>query len=1104
MLEKRSEKRRTRFIWPALFIVSSLIAGLYSCSGISGTGKENSNPTPTPLGKLYVSNSDGSIIAFDNALNVQDNIPPTRRFPEAITGPTGIFLDEANDTLYVANTDHNSILIYEHASSFNPALGSALATHIISGTQTGLNKPFGVVYDPGRGRLYVVNKENSVSVFQAGCAGAAALDGNISPCQTLSGTATLLDFPRALALDAARDILYISNTGTNSILIYENASGSALQGNVPPTRIISPHSGSEIDSILTLPFGLAVDSTNDRLYVVNTGRNRPAILIYDNASARSGATIPDRLLVDEVTEANGVITIVTSVKLSQPAGIFISVAQDRLFVVNSNNTNNGPAPLVVFNNISTRCTNQIHLCHLPPDQSLAGTTAGMTNPAAIAYDRDRDLIYVGNTGGNSILTFALQGNLAPIKLNAGSNTKFENPNSFFYDNSVYGVDSQGKELRLDRLYILNQGASSSTSFHIEVFENVSSQTTFQNKAPDWGLRGGTTNPLQGNDIQFPRAVYIDHTGNNLIILTVDKLLIYNLSLSGIPAAPPTTTGSAITLPTGPTVFSGFENGKSMAVDETRGDVYIGSDCDATNASDCASLQPNRNQIVVYHLNQKSAPTTEAPSGALSRVIAGSNTGIDRPLGLFLDTQRNILYVTNVPHAGSSGPTANTVLSFDGASTLSGNIAPNRIISSDPGFVSTEKLSTPLAPFVNVAADRLFLLNKTQNTLFIYNHASTLNGPLRPDRIISGTNTLLALSLPSNPSETRDLPAALFVDTSHGGETIYVGEPKDPTCTTGCTRGALLVFGLQGDAPPSRVWSGGETPIGGVSALAVDTQRDILYTANAGDPAVTADDTLFAFSNVSSIEGRLGTHRTICSPAGTPPCPETRLNNPAGLFIDSGKDRLYVSNSGIDCSNSNINGNITQCNAILVFYVASGIDFNGNALTNQIITSPALNNPHGISLDTKTKTLYVANTGGNSVLVFKNVETLNGAATPDAEIGGVLSQINQPVGVAIDPEHDTLYVLNQGTPEILVFDAASSRNGNAAPSRVISGSGYMVKPTALFLDTTNNLLYVTDQGNNAIYVFNNASSAQGAAEHKNLIGNNTGLVQPTALFVDTTR
>jgi DNA-binding beta-propeller fold protein YncE len=1090
-----SGKRRTRFIWPALFIISSLIAGLYSCSGVPGTGKEDPAPTATPLGKLYVSNSDGSVVVFDQALTAEGNIPPSRRFPEAITGPTGIFLDEANDILYVANTDHNSILIYEHASSFNPALGAALATHIISGTKTGLNKPFGVVYDAAKGRLYVVNKENSVSVFQAGCNDAAALNGNISPCQTLSGTATLLDFPRALALDTARDILYISNAGTNSILIYDNVSAPATQGNLPPTRIISAHSGSETDSILTLPFGLAVDPTNDRLYVVNTGRNRPAILIYENASARSGVAIPDRLVVDEVKEVNGSLQVVTSARLSQPAGVFISVAQDRLFVVNSNNTNNGSVSVAVFSQISTRCTNQIHLCHLSPDQSLIGTTTQITSPAGIAYDQDRDLIYIGNTGANNVLTFGLQGNLAPIKRNSGNRTNLEHPAFFFYDNSV----DPASDIKLDRLYVVNfssDSANPTNPFHITVFEDITTRgtaenpaETFSNTRQDWGLKGGANNPL---DIQFPRAMYIDRTGDHFIVLTAGKLLVYpftqllNATPTIIPKVP-NTSGSRFTLSVAPTAFNVLR-AKSMAVDEARGEVYISTDCDAADVNLCNN-QPEGNKILVYTLS----------TGTVTRTIAGPRTGIDRPFGLFLDTQRDILYVTNVPHRDVSGPSANTVISFDHASTVSGDTAPTRIISSDSTFAVTDKLSAPLAPFVNMAADRLFLLNKGQNAIFIFNHASTLNKPTRPDRIISGAETALSLS---NPNDTNDLPAALFVDTARGNETIYVGQPIDPGCTVSCSRGAILVFGLNGNAPPSKVWSGGEAPIGGVSALAVDTSRDILYTANAGDPALLADDALFAFSNASTLPGTEGSHGNVCSPVAAVICPDTQLNNPAGIVIDSEKNRLYVSNSGT--TNCSILSPATPCNTILVYHGADRLISFADSSPDQILSGTAINNPHGLALNTRLKTLYVANTGGNSVLVFKNVEALNREVTPDAEIGGVQSQINQPVGVAIDPERDILYVLNQGVPEILVFDSASTRNGNIAPSRVISGSGYMVKPTSLFLDTANNLLYVADQGTSAIYTFNNASGAQGAAEHKNLIGNNTGLNQPSALFVDTTR
>lgn len=1063
-----SGNRPVRFIGLTLILILSLSAGLYSCGDVTGSKKNDpDNPTIQP-GKLYISNlGDGSLIAFDNASTAEGNIPPSRRFPESITGPTGIFLDQASDTLYVANTDHNSILIYENASTQNPSAGFASADRVISGTKTGLNHPYAVVYDAGRGLLYVANKENSIAVFSAECAGVAALEGNIAPCRTLSGISTLLDFPRGLALDANRDILYISNMGTNSILVYADASQSTTQGNLAPTREIRGHSESETESILEIPFGVAIDSIHDRLYVVNTGRNQPAVLIFENASGRSGGAMPEHVITG------------LSTQLTQPAGIALVVTGNstRIYVINSNNTNNGSTPLVVFGDIETLCPG--HLCDVAPSQLLSGPQTTLTSAVGIAYDPARDIFYVGNTGGNSILAFSFQGNLAPIKTNSGSQTHLLQPVSFFYDKT------------LDRLYVVNLGSGVP---HIIVYENATDPDKFflnTNKKEDWGLTDGS-----GNEIIQPRAMYIDQTRNLLIILNgfYNQLLLYPMS-SPFPSANPAGQTHVINSPTMVPIVTLFGAGsvKAMTVDEGRGDVYISIDCTTNDASQCGGSQPQGNRIVVYNVASQS-----------TRIISGSSTGLHRPVGLFFDSTRDILYVTNGRHSGTNGPTANSVLAFDNASTVSGDAIPNRIISSGAEFAAAEKMSTPFAPYVNVGADRLFLLNKGNDAIFIFDHASTRTGATKPDRIISGTNTQLALTSASSPFDNTSLPAALFVDTSQGKETIYVGQPKDLTCTgLSCPdEGSLLIFALEGNVPPGRVLSGGEAPLVGPSAMAVDTTRDILYMANQGDPSLTADDSLFAFSGVSSIEGSLANHRSLCSPAATPPCPETKLNNPAGLFIDSEKDRLYVSNSGTDCSNNNPNGNVTQCNAILVFYVASGLD--GNAVTDQVITSPVLNSPHGLALDTETKTLYVANTGGHSVLVFKNVEGLNGTVTPDAEIGGIQSQVNAPVGVAIDPGRDILYVLNQGDPGVLVFDQASTRNGNTPPSRVISGTGFMKSPTALFLDPQSNTLYVADQEVNAVFVYNNASVADGAAEHKTLIGNNTGLNRPSAIFVDTTR
>ncbi|WDT74329.1 MAG: hypothetical protein MPW16_13825 [Candidatus Manganitrophus sp.] len=353
---------------------------------------------------------------------------------------------------------------------------------------------------------------------------------------------------------------------------------------------------------------------------------------------------------------------------------------------------------------------------------------------------------------------------------------------------------------------------------------------------------------------------------------------------------------------------------------------------------------------------------------------------------------------------------------------------------------------------------------------------------------------------------------------------------------------------------------------GPSAVAVDPRRNLVYVANQGDPTITSDDSLFLFTHASRSDGNMpfdgtfsvtegsvivtgtgtsfttdvapGDHikigenalivstiysdttltltspypgetasgllalrlpQTPCSPIYNPEassCPDTKLNNPAGLFVDSDQDRLYVSNGGTDCADP-----AAPCNSLLVFHAAS--NFSSNAVPNQVITSDRLNSPRGLTVDLGRQTLFVANHGNNSVLLFKNVGDLNGEVSPDAEIGGAATGIDEPIGVAIDPERDILYVLNEGTSEILVFENASSLDGDSAPARTLSGN-FMQTPSFLFLDAEGDLLYVADREADAVHIFTDASRADGEAAHKTITGINTGLNQPVGLAVDTAR
>jgi len=122
-------------------------------------------------------------------------------------------------------------------------------------------------------------------------------------------------------------------------------------------------------------------------------------------------------------------------------------------------------------------------------------------------------------------------------------------------------------------------------------------------------------------------------------------------------------------------------------------------------------------------------------------------------------------------------------------------------------------------------------------------------------------------------------------------------------------------------------------------------------------------------------------------------------------------------------------------------------------------------------------LYVSNPSAASILRFSNAATANGNLAPAAVITGSLTQLSFPEHLFVDGAADRLFVANQGGASVLVFDAISTKTGNAAPSRTISGTSTgLNQPVDLAVDTTRNLLYVADGRD--VLVFSSASTAGG--------------------------
>jgi hypothetical protein len=122
------------------------------------------------------------------------------------------------------------------------------------------------------------------------------------------------------------------------------------------------------------------------------------------------------------------------------------------------------------------------------------------------------------------------------------------------------------------------------------------------------------------------------------------------------------------------------------------------------------------------------------------------------------------------------------------------------------------------------------------------------------------------------------------------------------------------------------------------------------------------------------------------------------------------------------------------------------------------------------------TLYVSNQNTNSILRFNNAGTSNGNVAPAGVISGAATQLNSPRHIFVDEATDRLFVANQGTASVLIFDAASTKSGNVAPTRSIAGASTgLLLPAAVAVDATKDLLYVADGRDVLVFT---ASTANG--------------------------
>ena len=176
---------------------------------------------------------------------------------------------------------------------------------------------------------------------------------------------------------------------------------------------------------------------------------------------------------------------------------------------------------------------------------------------------------------------------------------------------------------------------------------------------------------------------------------------------------------------------------------------------------------------------------------------------------------------------------------------------------------------------------------------------------------------------------------------------------------------------------------------------------------------------------------------------------------------------------------------------------NGLTVNGNVAPAATISGTAtlLHNPQYILLDTAADRLFVANLNGSNILIWEQASTRTGNIAPTRTISS--AGLFAPTDLALDKGRDLLYVAD-GT-HIFVFTGASIANGVVSAARdIVPG----FSPGAIHLDATNDRLFAADPATNSVTVFDNASTLNGSVSgNRRLVGAATGLAQPFGLRID---
>jgi YVTN family beta-propeller protein len=327
--------------------------------------------------------------------------------PEVNVGgfPTGITLNRETGTIYVGNGTTGTVSVIDgRTCNARHRRGCGRRRNAV----TAGTDPIGIAVDEATNTVYVANASGTVAVVD----GRRCDSANVSGCQAAVATIRVGSNPQFLAVDERTHTVYVANSGSNTLSVIDARSqrvrATVHVGPAPFTVAVNDatrsvyvsdlgaHTVSVIDArrcsalVVTgcarrpvdvnvgeTPGGIAVNARTDTIYV--TGEVTNDVSVIDGRTCNARVTTGCRRLPVHVRAGLGA------------RGIAVDEATDTVYVANT-------ADNTVSVIDGSRCNAAIHAgCGRPP--AVAGV--GLS-PRRVAVDEKTSTVYVTNAGSDTV------------------------------------------------------------------------------------------------------------------------------------------------------------------------------------------------------------------------------------------------------------------------------------------------------------------------------------------------------------------------------------------------------------------------------------------------------------------------------------------------------------------------------------------------------------------------------------------------------------------------------------------------------------------------------------------------------------------------------